>query len=85
MIGHNLVVNKTKRSYQANHRPTTQAKDRYKLINWKEYNAGLCKRGSLTLWIAEPVLEVWEQIDASKKVVGEKLYPDSIILCCLTL
>lgn len=65
--------------------PTTKAKDRYKLINWKEYNAGLCKRGSLTLWIAEPVLKVWGQIDASKKVVGEKLYPDSIILCCLTL
>jgi transposase len=60
-------------------------KDRYKLRNWKSYNASLCKRGSLTLYIDESVLRIWRDIDVSKKIVGEQTYPESIILCCLLI
>lgn len=64
---------------------TTPTKDSYKISNWKAYNESLCKRGSLTLWIEESVLREWKQVSNDKKVVGEKLYPDSIIQCCLLL
>jgi hypothetical protein len=57
-------------------------KDKYRIKNWHEYNKSLCNRGSLTLFITEDVLVAWEKIAPEKKVVGEKLYPDSIILCC---
>lgn len=63
----------------------TPAKDSYKLRNWKAYNANLCQRGSLTLWIEDSVLRSWREIDISKQVVGEQLYPSSVILCCLVL
>lgn len=63
----------------------TPVKDKYKLSNWKAYNASLCQRGSLTLYIHESVLRSWRDIDISKKVVGEQTYSESIILCCLLI
>ena len=65
--------------------PTTQPKDKYGLKNWSQYNKSLCNRGSLTLWLEDSVLNAWEAIDPNIKVVGERTYPDCIILCCLTL
>lgn len=32
----------------------------YKVDNWRQYNENLVKRGSLTLWISDDVLEVWK-------------------------
>ncbi len=64
---------------------TTPNKDRYKIRNWKAYNKSLCTRGSLTIWIEDSLLRAWRDIDPDKKIVGEKLYPDSIIQCCLLL
>ena len=63
----------------------TPAKGKYKVVNWKAYNASLCRRGDITLWIDSSVLREWRDIDLSRKVVGEKQYPDSVILTCLTL
>jgi transposase len=63
----------------------TPVKYTYKLSNWKAYNASLCNRGSLTLYLEESVIRIWRDIDVSKKVVGEQTYPASIILCCLLL
>lgn len=63
----------------------TPAKDKYKIVNWKAYNASLCRRGDISLWIDESVLREWRDIDLSKKVVGEKHYPDRVILACLVL
>lgn len=37
----------------------TSGKLRYRLRNWREYNAALVQRGSLTFWIDEEVLEHW--------------------------
>lgn len=61
------------------------AKDKYKVSNWSKYNENLCRRGSLKLWLDEEVLEEWQELKSAKKVVGERFYPDSVILCCLIL
>lgn len=31
-----------------------------KVTNWSEYNAGLRRRGSLTLWITEEAMAAWQ-------------------------
>ena len=65
--------------------PIAPAKDKYKVKNWKEYNASLCRRGQVTIWLENGVLREWRDIDACRRVVGEKTYPNAVILCCLTL
>jgi hypothetical protein len=64
---------------------TSLHKDTYKVKNWKQYNASLCQRGSISLWIEDSVLRAWREVDVNQKVVGEKTYPDSVILCCLVI
>jgi hypothetical protein len=34
----------------------------FKVQNWPEYEAGLRRRGSLTLWIEEDALDQWQSI-----------------------
>jgi heme-degrading monooxygenase HmoA len=34
-------------------------KQQYRTRNWPEYNAGLVKRGSLTFWVSEDVVQAW--------------------------
>ena len=34
-------------------------KKKYKITNWPEYNESLKKRGDLTIWFAESVIENW--------------------------
>jgi hypothetical protein len=38
-------------------------KQQYRIRNWSEYNAGLVKRGSLTFWVSEDVVEAWVSRD----------------------
>ena len=64
---------------------TAPVKDVYKVRNWQSYNKKLCERGIITLWIEDSVLRQWRDIDVKKKVVGEAMYPDSVIQCCLIL
>lgn len=64
---------------------TTPAKDSYKIKNWKVYTKALVQPGSLTLWIGDSLPGTWREIDAAKKVVGECLYGDCLIQCCLLL
>jgi len=35
-------------------------KSNYKIINWKEYNESLCRRGDLTIWIEEDLSDKWD-------------------------
>jgi hypothetical protein len=65
--------------------PTAPRKDKYKLTNWKAYNQSLCKRGQISLWVDDSLLRQWKEIKPEEKVVGEKTYPDPVILCCLIL
>jgi hypothetical protein len=59
-------------------------KAKYQVRNWPAYNAGLCQRGSITLWLSPYVTDGWK---ASKRKGrgGEALYSDSAIEAMLTL
>ena len=64
---------------------TIHSKDKYKVKNWKAYNNSLVQRGSISIWLEDSVLRQWGDISKEKKVVGECLYGDSVIQCCLLL
>ena len=64
---------------------TTPCKYKYKVKNWKAYNKSLVERGCVRLWLEDSVLRSWRDVDPSRKVVGEQLYADCIIQCCLLL
>lgn len=62
-----------------------EKKDNYKPLDWEGYNASLCQRGSLTLWLEEGVYRQWRDACQHGKVVGQKFYPDVVITLCLTI
>jgi hypothetical protein len=43
----------TKQSPPKRHKPTQGERTRQKIINWKEYNEALVRRGQFTLWISD--------------------------------
>ena len=53
----------------------------YRLRNWREYNAALIQRGSLTLWVSEEVLGTWHDEARTGKRGAPRTYSDSAILC----
>jgi IS5 family transposase len=53
----------------------------YHLRNWREYNAALIQRGSLTLWVSEEVLGRWHDEARTGKRGAPRTYSDSAILC----
>lgn len=53
----------------------------FKVQNWPEYEAGLRRRGSLTLWIEEDALDQWQSIGPQ----GQARYADIAIETCLML
>lgn len=59
-------------------------KMKLKVTNWREYEAGLRRRGSLTLWVAGEALSSWQ---APKRVTrgGQPRYSDLAIETALTL
>lgn len=59
-------------------------KPKYQITNWKSYNAGLVKRGSLTLWMESGVEKTWHYTGPVKRG-GQQEYSDSCILLLLTL
>ena len=61
-----------------------KAKDKYQLTNWSDYNQSLVKRGSLTLWIDEPIIEQWIY-EGSHQRGGKLIYSDKCIECLLQL
>ena len=59
-------------------------KVKFKLTNWAEYEAGLRRRGSLTLWITSEALSSW-QAPKRKTRGGQPRYSDLAIQTSLTL
>lgn len=63
----------------------------YRLRNWRDYNASLTRRGSLTLWIEEDVVQWWlapqmSQVSQEPRKPGAVLtYSDKAIEACLSL
>ena len=61
---------------------TKQAKTKYRIHNWPEYNKALVQRGSITLWFSEECQKKWH--DSSKEKKGRpRIYSDEAILCAL--
>jgi Transposase DDE domain len=57
----------------------------YRIRNWSEYNTGLKKRGSLTLWLEESALAGWLTSQQSSKPGASLYYSDSAITTMATL
>jgi hypothetical protein len=59
-------------------------KMKFKIANWAEYEAGLRRRGSLTLWMTAEALSSWQ---APKRTTrgGQLRYSDLAIETALTL
>jgi transposase len=53
----------------------------FKVQNWPEYEAGLRRRGSLTLWVEDGALEHWQTVGES----GQARYTDVAIRTSLML
>jgi len=62
-----------------------ERKGRYKVTNWREYNESLVRRGDITFWFDEEVLESWEHDNAEWKVGRPFTYSDRAIEVLLTL
>ena len=60
------------------------AKSRYRVRNWAEYEAGLRRRGDLTVWLSDTALAAW-RAPASGRPGGQRRYSDIAIEAALTL
>jgi hypothetical protein len=60
------------------------AKSRYRIRNWSEYEAGLQRRGDLTVWLSDAALDAW-LAPASGKPGGQRRYANIAIESALTI
>ena len=60
------------------------AKSQYRMRNWSEYEAGLQRRGDLTIWLSDAALDAW-RAPASGKPGGQRRYADIAIEAALTI
>ena len=59
-----------------------QRKSRYRTTNWKQYNAGLKARGSLSIWMDKRM--TWFAAGSGKRGRSPK-FSEAAIQFCLTL
>jgi len=59
-------------------------KMKYRIENWREYNASLVKRGAITVWIATDDVNAWKPAQTGKRG-GQFQYSDAAIQCLLTV
>jgi hypothetical protein len=60
------------------------AKSQYRVRNWPEYEAGLQKRGDLTVWFSDEALDAWRETPSGKPG-GQRTYADIAIEAALTI
>jgi hypothetical protein len=60
------------------------AKFQYRVQNWPEYEAGLQKRGDLTVWLSDEALNAWRETPSGKPG-GQRTYADLAIEAALTI
>ena len=60
------------------------AKQKHKVTNWREYDAGLRQRGSLTVWFTDDAVQAW-QAEPRTTRGGQPDYSPLAILTALTL
>jgi hypothetical protein len=61
-----------------------KTKMQYRIRNWREYNAALINRGSLTLWVDEEALNAWCYSGPAQQG-AQYVYAQAAISCVLTL
>jgi len=59
-------------------------KQKHKVINWREYDASLHQRGSLTVWFTDEAVEAWRAAPRTTPG-GQPWYSPLAILTALTL
>ncbi|MGI9510926.1 MAG: IS5 family transposase [Geminicoccaceae bacterium] len=59
-------------------------KAKYRVRNWSVYNAGLCQRGSLTVWLSSETIDGWKAPKREGRG-GQPVYSDGAIEAMLTL
>jgi hypothetical protein len=64
---------------------TNRSKRRYRIRNWRDYNAALVRRRSLTLWVGQSTAGRWRDQSRPARRGRRRLYPDLAIACALTL
>lgn len=64
---------------------TNKPKRRYRIRNWRDYNSALVRRGSLTLWVEQGVVNRWRDTAAPLRRGRRRFYSDLAITCALTL
>lgn len=64
---------------------TNKTKRRYRIRNWRDYNSALVRRGSLTLWVEQGVVNRWRDTAAPVRRGRRRFYSDLAITCALTL
>jgi hypothetical protein len=62
-----------------------KGKKRYRLRNWREYNAALVQRGSLTVWVDESTRAGWLHEERTGRRGASATYSDAAILVALTV
>jgi hypothetical protein len=60
------------------------AKSQYRVRNWREYELGLQRRGDLTVWLSNKVLDGW-RAPPSGKPGGQRTYANTAIEAALTI
>ena len=59
-------------------------KQKHKVTNWREYDASLRQRGSLTVWFTDEAVQAW-QAEPRATRGGQPAYSPLAILTALTL
>ena len=60
-------------------------KKSYTVTNWREYNASLVRRGDITFWFSEDLIDEWEHANAELRRGHPFTYSDLAIETLLTL
>jgi hypothetical protein len=60
------------------------AKPPYRIRNWPEYEAGLRRRGDLTIWLSDDAIKSW-RAPTSGKPGGQRIYANIAIEAALTI
>jgi hypothetical protein len=62
-----------------------KAKTSYRITNWRQYNESLVRRGDVTFWFSDDVIENWEHANDELKVGHPFVYSDMAVECLLVL
>ena len=63
---------------------SSKPRQKHKVTNWREYDAGLRQRGSLTVWFTDEAVQAW-QAEPRTTRGGQPDYSTLAILTALTL